>query len=226
MKINKRTTLCWCVFIIYMSINIEKNTAILIMIAYLIIGIIFYLIFGVIFSSNYVMSLKKKRKIKRALHVDFIKNRSKIDFLTNWLKKEGFKIKVNSYGNAYLENKIAKIQYFPSLKEKISVTPRDSTKRYLLYDEDQELKMQIERYLNYIIHVCNNHQYSNSDYRVKGISEPFKYDRSFTSTFSKIFFRAYGYIFLTISMCNFSSDYVPPFAKICIMVLYFIIEAS
>lgn len=208
-----------CVFILYMILDIGNNVALISMMIYFFGGGIIYLILGFVYHSHYITSMRKRRIVKKILKLDTKKNPVFVDVLTTWLKREKFKLKINSYGNMYLKNKIAIISYFPSLKETISIISRDSTSQYLIYAEDEELKGHIERYMSYIT-------YKHKNYNTGGVYQSSNHEEGFTMKFSRIFFRGYGYIFLTISMYNMSSEYVPPFAKICIIILYFITEAS
>lgn len=207
------------VFILYTILDIGTNVALISMMIYFFGGGIVYLILGVVYHSHYVTSMRKRRIVKKILKLDTKKNPVFVDTLTIWLKREKFKLKINSYGNMYLKNKIAIISYFPSLNERISIISINNTSQYLIYAEDEELKGHIERYMSYIA-------YKHKNYKNGGLSESFHYEEGFTMKFSRVFFRGYGYIFLTISMYNVSSEYVPPFIKICIIISYFITEAS
>lgn len=226
MKIHKRTLLCFFVFIVYMLVNIGNSIAVFTNIAYFIIGGICYVTFGLMYHSHYVISLKKRRRIKKILRTDMDKTRPLIRFLNGWLKREGFKVRVNNYGNIYLENKIAIIQYFPSLKQKISVKPKNRALEYLMYDEDEELKESIERYMDYILYKSKDYETKAKSYNIGGLSEPFKYEESFTSMFGKALSRVYGYVFLSAALYDMSYEFFPTTCKICVIILYFIIEAS
>lgn len=197
---------------------------------YYIASIIIYIITSVSMDGSH-----DKRKMKRRLTLVqgiivgtspkmpdyFIK-------LNNWLLKEGFSVKVKQLGGAlYISSKTVHIDFFPTLNQKISIRcAKDNNDDYLIYNEDQELKLRLEDYLDYLTAEADKAHRKIKSFELLNNGTLISQKYSFGEKYWHVFIRLQGYIFLILAMLNFQPNNEDiGFLKVMIGLLYLITEA-
>lgn len=173
---------------------------------------IFYVIVSISWVSSSVIDgkIRYKRSIYRKLRnyneiitstgVKLPDHYKKLDV---WLKKEGFLLKVRSTAIPYFESKTVLVEFYPSMKDRISIRGTKSDKDYLVYNEDEELKFRIGDYLGYLYKEYDKYQISNKSFinlnKTMGLSNDFLFNQKF----AYFLCRGQGYLFLIIYITNF-----------------------
>lgn len=139
------TILAACVIIGFLK------TAFIIITYYTLSAILIWTL-DIVYQSKNSDSKRKSKRLLKIINLTKTSDNAEIRKFANWLKNEGFILKINTYTGSnlmYLQSKTVKIQYFPSLLKRISISSIEGTD-YLIYLEDEELKLKLNSYLSYL----------------------------------------------------------------------------
>lgn len=195
---------------------------------YYILSAMTYVIANIVYESTYLKYKRKIKRIKRIIERSRGSVPIQVNKFTDWLKHEGFTVRVNNNGNFFLQSKNTKIDYFPTLDQKLHITSvKEKSSEYLTYEEDEELKMKIEDYLGFITFRDKEYQKSQNSFIALNASSTqlLTSETIFSRKFIFVFIRLQGYIFLILAFMNIRNDDMPVIVKFCIFMSYFILEA-
>ena len=200
MKSRQRIFLSYSVLLIYIFTKPFLQTF-LIAFSYYFIGAIVFVIWAVIHHSNYARSIRMKRDVIRCVDDFLFKNPKQFDKFASWLKKEGFKMRVSAIGNFHMKNKYAEVSYYPRMHEPLVISKFGKTDDYLIYREDEELKVEIGNYFKYIVEKYEKTGRKRVD-SIWFMDTEFAFDEFYSALFTRTQF----YLFLVLVLLNLNIE--------------------
>lgn len=196
---------------------------------YYLFGAIIYIVTNLIYESRYMSYRRQIKKAEKLIDNTLSTSPAQIKELDNWLKKEGFVLRINDIGCLYLQSKTTRVDFFQILKERLSIRSiQFDNKEYLVYDEDEVLKIRLEDYLSYM--TSRNQRIIEAEEKSNTLKINLfnnNKERGWNlANFWAISGRIQGYLFLLIGLMNIDEEITPNVAKFFIFIGYFVLEAS
>lgn len=184
-------------------------------------------IIGVVYDVRISGVVKRKRRSKSNTNLLTSSIPENLLEFSNWLSNEKFVLKYSSDNTLFLQSKIAIVRYNPGLRQKVQIAPsKINDKRYLVYSENDEIKIKFEDYLKFIV--------ERNQQLVEAESKHSIFERTAHSISNEkdvvidklwfLFSRLQGYLFLIIGLINLSENIVNNFCKSLIVVTYLVID--
>lgn len=176
---------------------------------YYILIIIAYVVLGVWYEPGLFGHRKRVKKAKLLITSKTYLFPDSMTKVKNWLDVEGFKLKSNEGGFLYLKSKTTEIKYYPTLHERLNIIPiKYNSKEFLIYKEDEELKIRLEQYLYYISQ--EEEKLRKQAGRFSTLNKEAMYPtydmEEKMKRFWRISIKMQGYIFLFILLLDISDD--------------------
>lgn len=183
--------------------------------------------FTIFYESKISLKRREMKKVAKIINYKSSTTPLEVEAFGNWLKKEGFTLRMNTIGKLYLQSKTVEIRYYSTLEDKLSVSSiKPNDKDYTTYADNEELKMKLIDYLGFLTE--RNISLMASEGRFARLNANAVYHTSEKVAFSQetwnISIRLQGYIFLVIGLLNVPEENFPNIAKFMIIGFYFIIE--